>query len=143
MPNLRAVVKHKGGNLMGHFSKFLGISAALMMLSVVVVGAEERDPLKPRVPADQMSDARANKNPVDATPENIAKGKALFEGKGTCFNCHGKNGDGQGEAGKILNPSPRINGASSTKAERRRALLGDQERKCRHRHGPLDPGRNH
>jgi hypothetical protein len=107
MPNLRAVVKHKGGNLMGHFSKFLGISAALMMLSVVVVGAEERDPLKPRVPADQMSDARANKNPVDATPENIAKGKALFEGKGTCFNCHGKNGDGLGEAGKILNPSPR------------------------------------
>ncbi|MBK5282403.1 MAG: cytochrome c [Nitrospiraceae bacterium] len=92
---------------MGHFSKFLGISAALMMLSVSVVGAEERDPLKPRVPADQMSDARANKNPVDATPENIAKGKALFEGKGTCFNCHGKNGDGQGEAGKILNPSPR------------------------------------
>ncbi|TMQ29194.1 MAG: cytochrome c [Nitrospirae bacterium] len=78
-----------------------------MMLSVSVVGAEERDPLKPRVPADQMAEARANKSPVEATPENIAKGKALFEGKGTCFNCHGKNGDGQGEAGKILNPSPR------------------------------------
>ena len=92
---------------MGHFSKFLGISAALMMLSVSVVGAEERDPLKPRVPADQMAEARANKSPVEATPENIAKGKALFEGKGTCFNCHGKNGDGLGEAGKILNPSPR------------------------------------
>ena len=54
-----------------------------------------------------MSDAKAKKNPVAATPENIAKGKALFEGKGTCFNCHGKKGDGQGEAGKILNPSPR------------------------------------
>ena len=40
---------------MGYFSKFLGISAALMMLSVSVVGAEEREPLKPRVPADQMS----------------------------------------------------------------------------------------
>ena len=92
---------------MGHFIKFLGISAALMLLTVSVVGAEEKDPLKPRVPADQMSDARANKNPVPSTPENIAKGKALFEGKGTCFNCHGKNGDGQGEAGKILNPSPR------------------------------------
>jgi len=78
-----------------------------MLLSVSVVGAEERDPLKPRVPADQMAEARANKSPVEATPENIAKGKALFEGKGTCFNCHGKDGDGQGEAGKILNPSPR------------------------------------
>ena len=73
---------------MGHFSKFLGISAALMMLSVSVVGAEERDPLKPRVPADQMSDARANKNPVEANPENIAKGKALFEGKGKIGRAH-------------------------------------------------------
>jgi hypothetical protein len=107
MPRSCAVVNHKGGSLMGYFSKFLGISAALMLLSVSVVGAEERDPLKPRVPADQMAEARANKSPVEATPENIAKGKALFEGKGTCFNCHGKNGDGQGEAGKILNPSPR------------------------------------
>jgi hypothetical protein len=107
MPHSCAMVYHKGGSLMGYFSKFLGISAALMLLSVSVVGAEERDPLKPRVPADQMAEARANKSPVEATPDNIAKGKALFEGKGTCFNCHGKNGDGQGEAGKILNPSPR------------------------------------
>src|SRR3972149_3595155 len=93
-PSSCAVVKHKGGSLMGYVAKFLGISAALMMLSVSVVGAEEREPLKPRVPADQMSDARANKNPVDATPENIAKGKALFEGKGACFKCHGQTGAG-------------------------------------------------
>ncbi len=92
---------------MGYLSKFLSISAAIMLLSVSVVGAEEKDPLKPRVPADQMADAKGMKNPVDATPESIAKGKALYEGKGTCFNCHGKAGDGQGEAGKILNPSPR------------------------------------
>jgi hypothetical protein len=107
MPSSRAVVKHKGGNLMGYFSKFLGISAALILLSASVVGAEEKDPLKSRVPADQMADAKANKNKFEPTPENVAKGKALFEGKGTCFNCHGKNGDGQGEAGKVLNPSPR------------------------------------
>jgi cytochrome c len=107
MLSSRAVVKHKGGSLMGHFSKFLGISAALIMLSASMVGAEEKDPLKPRVPAEQMADAKANKNPIAATPENIAKGKSLFEGKGTCFNCHGKNGDGLGEAGKVLNPSPR------------------------------------
>ncbi len=92
---------------MGYVAKFLGISAALLMLSVSVVGAEERDPLKSRVPADQMSDAKAMKNPIAATPENIAKGKALFEGKGTCINCHGKEGNGQGPAGAILNPSPR------------------------------------
>jgi hypothetical protein len=92
---------------MGYFSKFLGISAALILLSASVVGAEEKDPLKSRVPPDQIADAKANKNKFEPTPENVAKGKALFEGKGTCFNCHGKNGDGQGEAGKVLNPSPR------------------------------------
>jgi cytochrome c len=92
---------------MGYLSKFLSISAALMLFSVSVVGAEEKDPLKPRVPADQMADAKAMKNKFEADADSIAKGKALYEGKGTCFNCHGKAGDGQGEAGKILNPSPR------------------------------------
>ena len=92
---------------MGYLSKSLGVCAALLMLSATVAGAEERDPLKARVPPDQMSDAKAMKNPVASTPENIAKGKALFEGKGTCFNCHGKEGKGDGPAGAILNPSPR------------------------------------
>ena len=92
---------------MGYLSKFLSISAALMLLSVSVVGAEEKDPLKPRVPADQMAEAKGLKNKFEADADSIAKGKALYDGKGTCFNCHGKAGDGQGEAGKILNPSPR------------------------------------
>ncbi len=92
---------------MGYLSKFLGISAAIMLLSVSVVGAEEKDPLKPRVPADQMAEAKKMKNKFEANADSIAKGKALYDGKGTCFNCHGKAGDGQGEAGKILNPGPR------------------------------------
>lgn len=92
---------------MGYLSKLLSVSAALMLLSVSVVGAEEKDPLKPRVPADQMAEAKGMKNKFEADADSIAKGKALYEGKGTCFNCHGKAGDGQGEAGKILNPSPR------------------------------------
>jgi len=84
---------------MRNFSKFLGISAAVLMLTATIAGAEEKDPLKPRVPGDQMAEARKMQNPVAATPENIAKGKALFEGKGTCFNCHGKEGKGDGPAG--------------------------------------------
>jgi len=92
---------------MAKFSTLLGVSAAVIMFSVGLVGAEERDWKKPRVPPDQMADARNNKNPVEATPDNIAKGKALYEGKGTCFNCHGKEGKGDGPAGAILNPSPR------------------------------------
>jgi len=72
-----------------------------------VAVAAEAKPLKPRVPEDQRAEAKAMKNPVANTPENIAKGKALFENKGTCFNCHGKTGEGNGPAGAILNPSPR------------------------------------
>src|SRR5678816_2494239 len=107
MAESSAVVKHKGGSLMGYFSKFLGISAVLMLLSVSAYAGAARDPLKARVPADQMADARAAKNPVASTPDNIAKGKALYEGKGCCFNSDGKDGDGVGEAGKTWTPAPR------------------------------------
>ncbi len=69
--------------------------------------AEEKDPTVSRVPPDQRGAAKAMKNKFQATPENIAKGKAIFEGKGTCFNCHGVSGKGDGPAGAILNPTPR------------------------------------
>lgn len=82
------------------------LSAVLFLGSTVALGAE-KDPLKPRVPADQRGDAKKMKNPVPMTKENVAKGKALYEGKGTCFNCHGKGGQGDGPAGAVLNPSPR------------------------------------
>ncbi len=71
------------------------------------VYAEERDITIPRVPADQRAAAKALKDPHPATPKNIAKGKAIYEGKGTCFNCHGTSGKGDGPAGQMLNPSPR------------------------------------
>jgi hypothetical protein len=91
----------------GYVLKSVGLLIAFMFVAASVVVAEERDPLKPRVPADQIADAKQLKNPVAHSPENVAKGKALFEGKGTCFNCHGKEGKGDGPAGQILNPSPR------------------------------------
>ena len=58
---------------MGYLSKFLGITAAVVFLSVSVVGAEEKDPLKPRVPPDQAADAKALKSPVASSqPEHSA-----------------------------------------------------------------------
>lgn len=36
----------------------------------------------------------------------VTKGKVLFGAKGTCFECHGKTGKGDGLAGQILNPKP-------------------------------------
>jgi len=38
---------------------------------------------------------------------DAAKGKALFEGMGTCWTCHGKEGKGDGPASAPLNPKPR------------------------------------
>lgn len=91
----------------GKVSKTLLFMTAFMFVLSSTAMTEERDPLKARVPAAKRSAAKKMKNPVPFTKENVAKGKALFEGKGTCINCHGKGGLGDGKAGKILNPSPR------------------------------------
>lgn len=86
------------------------VGFALPAVWLLVIGAAvaaEKDPLAPRVPADQIVAARAWKNPFPPTPENIAKGKELFTGKATCFTCHGNEGRGDGPAGAALDPSPR------------------------------------
>ena len=63
--------------------------------------------MQPRVPADKLNEARALKSPLPDSPEVVEKGKVIFEGKGTCFNCHGMDGGGNGPAAAQLNPSPR------------------------------------
>jgi cytochrome c len=88
------------------------LTAAMFMTSGLAIAGPEKDPLKARVPADKRAKAKKNKSPYgkkskDATPEIIAEGKEIYEGKGTCFNCHGPEGDGNGAAGKVLNPGPR------------------------------------
>ena len=80
---------------------------ALCTLVAVSAYAEELDLTISRVPNDQWAAAQAMKNPVPKTPENIAKGKTIFEGNGSCHNCHGLNGKGDGQTAKFLNPSPR------------------------------------
>jgi len=72
-----------------------------------VAVAGEKDVKTPRVPAAELQKAKDMKNPLQPTPDNIAKGKAVFEGKGTCFTCHGNTGKGDGPAGAALDPSPR------------------------------------
>jgi mono/diheme cytochrome c family protein len=87
----------------------VGIAAAVVLcgLTAVLVSAEERNPLEPRVPAGERVAARAMKNPVARTPENIAKGKAIYEGKGSCFRCHGLSGKGDGPNSLFSTPTPR------------------------------------
>lgn len=76
-------------------------------VSAPVLGAAERHMMQPRVPADKLADARALASPLPDSTENVEKGKTLYHGKGTCFNCHGKDGSGNGVAAAGLDPSPR------------------------------------
>lgn len=79
----------------------------IMLIAAGSVPAAERHMMPPRVPADQLAEARALSNPVPDSPEIIEKGKALYEGKGGCVNCHGRSGMGDGPAAEALDPSPR------------------------------------
>jgi mono/diheme cytochrome c family protein len=79
----------------------------LGLLATTLTWAAEKDPMKPRVPEGERAAAQKMKNPVASSPETIAKGKAVYEGKGTCIKCHGPVGAGDGPFGKNLKPSPR------------------------------------
>lgn len=90
----------------------LAVIGAVVLTGSLAFSAPEKDPLKPRVPADQMESAKKlstslYKNAAQAPADIVNEGKGLYEGKGTCFNCHGKSGKGDGMAGAMLDPGPR------------------------------------
>ena len=80
--------------------------AVMVSLAVPAVAAE-RHMMQSLVPADKLADARALTNPLPKSQETVEQGKVLYDGKGACFNCHGKDGDGNGPLAAQLNPSPR------------------------------------
>jgi mono/diheme cytochrome c family protein len=45
--------------------------------------------------------------PGAAFAGDVAKGKELFQGMGTCWTCHGQEGKGDGPASAALTPKPR------------------------------------
>ncbi len=63
--------------------------------------------LKPRVPADQIEEAKTWQNPFTSRPENIEKGKKIFTGKAFCVTCHGKDGKGLGNIPGLRGKLPR------------------------------------
>lgn len=60
-----------------------------------------------RVPTGQLAEAKALKPPFEPTPEILEEGKTIFLGRGTCFQCHGSEGKGNGSAAKVLPIQPR------------------------------------
>jgi mono/diheme cytochrome c family protein len=54
------------------------------------------DCLCPRAPAARLRDVREQRSPFPPTPENVARGRALYLGKGYCAICHGRDGRGFG-----------------------------------------------
>ena len=63
--------------------------------------------LRPRVPADQIEQARAQTNPLSTTPELVGQGKMLFHGKAFCVTCHGRDGKGLGDIPGLVGKLPR------------------------------------
>lgn len=79
----------------------------LLVSLTIPVWAAERHMMHSLVPDDKLVEARALTSPLARSPEIVAQGKALYDGKGGCFNCHGKDGDGNGPLAAQLQPSPR------------------------------------
>ncbi len=95
---------------------FSGLLLAVMMTAGTLWAADpsgygqaggEFDVRIPRVPAGELAQAKAQKPPFAVTPEVLAEGKAIFLGRGTCFQCHGPEGKGDGGAAKVLPIQPR------------------------------------
>lgn len=87
--------------------RILSVVVACGIVSASALSAAERQGMSPLVPADKLAEARALASPLPDSAEIAEKGKALYNGKGTCFNCHGKDGSGNGMAAVGLDPSPR------------------------------------
>ncbi len=98
------------------FVTFLGIVIGLGLLvnGLIYLLAPEEDPAVsdamsaynmtfPRAPVE----AKKLHNPIPSSPEVVAMGKRLFEGKGNCYVCHGKSGAGDGESASMMTPPPR------------------------------------
>src|SRR5690349_20684508 len=54
------------------------------------------DCLCPRAPGERLAELRTQRNPFPPTPQNLARGRDLYLGKGFCAICHGRDGRGFG-----------------------------------------------
>ncbi len=86
---------------------FLFTVGGLLFLAGTIALGANAEVLKPRVPADQIEEAKTWTNPIPATAENIQKGKTIFHGKAFCATCHGLDGKGIGNIPGLVGKLPR------------------------------------
>ena len=101
----------RGAEHMQHVIRWATGLVLSLVLGVPMVSAQQQGHqrmMMPRVPADKLEEARALTNPLPYSPEIVEQGTAIYEGKGTCINCHGANGRGDGPGAATLNPPPRV-----------------------------------
>lgn len=71
-----------------------------LMLTLGTLSCGSRPPIDDRVPTAHIEKALALKAPFgdarNASSEIVDAGKVLYEGKGTCYLCHGVSGKGDG-----------------------------------------------
>lgn len=103
--------------LYGNISLFLMVLVFLPISGLAVNAGK----LKPRVPSEQLSNAKSLHNPFTVTQDFVANGKALYEGKAFCSACHGIDGTGKQQsdsASPLATPSPRNFGDAAWQAAR-------------------------
>jgi mono/diheme cytochrome c family protein len=79
----------------------------MAMSAATPLWAADEAVLRPRVPSDQIEEAKTWKNPLPMTEETIEKGKALFHGKAFCVTCHGRDGKGLSDVEGLRGKLPR------------------------------------
>ena len=82
----------------------IGMSFVLFILASALAWGGSPGDLKPRVPPERLKEAQAYQNPFTPSPDFIAKGKKIYEGKAYCSACHGLEGSGGSSRGQVTPP---------------------------------------
>ena len=83
------------------FLATVGLVIVVSILSGVMVMAGSPDDLIPRVPPERLEEAKSFQNPFSPSVDLIAKGKKIYEGKAYCSACHGLEGAGGTNGGRV------------------------------------------
>ncbi len=92
-----------------HYRNLLGYLMALAVMAMATITADASHPAtEDRVPPSAMKEALGYKAPYGeartVSPDIVAEGKKLYEGKGNCVLCHGISGKGDGPAAHMHEP---------------------------------------